>query len=168
MPDLSAAFAAIRQSVGNANEGLPQQVFEFISTLTPMINVDLLIQDEDGRTLLTWRDDCHFDKGWHVPGGIVRFREDCATRIKKVAETELGADVEYGNAPIAVAEIIDHDRELRGHFISMLYRCSLKGKPDPARRFEAANPQAGDWQWHARCPENILPVHRIYCPFMSR
>lgn len=166
MPDLSSAFAAIRKSVGDASAGLPQEVFEFVSTLTPMINVDLLVQDEQGKTLLTWRDDPHFDKGWHVPGGIIRFREDRATRILKVAETELGTEVEFDPAPIAVAEIIDHDRELRGHFISLLFRCSLKSAPNPDTRFDADAPKAGAWEWHTHCPEDILPVHKIYCPFM--
>lgn len=166
MPDLADAFFAIRQSVSNPADGLPQQVFEFISTLTPMINVDLLVQDEQGRTLLTWRDDAHFGKGWHVPGGIIRFREDYALRIKQVAQSELGADVHFEPAPIAVSQIIDHDRELRGHFISLLYRCSLKAEPDPKRLFKADGPMAGHWQWHTHCPDDVLPVHKIYCPFI--
>jgi hypothetical protein len=33
-------------------DGLPEELFLFLSRLTPLINVDLLIQDDDARTSL--------------------------------------------------------------------------------------------------------------------
>lgn len=41
-----------------------------------MVNVDLLIKNvSSNETLLTWREDEYYGPGWHVPGGIVRFKE---------------------------------------------------------------------------------------------
>ena len=53
--------------------------------LTPLVNVDLLIKDS-GRTLLTWRDDEFYGPGWHIPGGILGFKERALDRLAKVAE----------------------------------------------------------------------------------
>ena len=52
--------------------GLPEPLFLFATTLMPVVNVDLLVADEQRRLLLTWRDDVHYGKGWHIPGGCVQ------------------------------------------------------------------------------------------------
>ena len=88
------------------------------------INVDLLIQDDRSRTLLTWRDDEFFGPGWHVPGGIIRYKESAADRIRACAREELGADVSSDAAPLLVLERIG-DQDTSGHHISLLYRCRL-------------------------------------------
>jgi hypothetical protein len=46
-----------------SHQGLPEDVFLFLSRITPLINDDLLTKDEMNRTLLTWRDD-----GFSAPG----------------------------------------------------------------------------------------------------
>lgn len=78
------AIEVLSAAVVDPPIGLPEEVFLFISRLTPMINVDLLIQDERKRTLLTWRDDERLGPGWHVPGGIIRFKEEIQLRVKAV------------------------------------------------------------------------------------
>ncbi len=54
--------------------GLPLDLFEFSTTLLPFINVDLLIQNQKGQILLSWRDDKHYGTGWQIPGGIIRMK----------------------------------------------------------------------------------------------
>ena len=103
---LTEAIAAIEQECQNPNAGLPFEVFKLVSKLTPMINVDLLIKDASGKTLLTWREDPLCKAGWHIPGGIIRFMENIDTRIHKVAIAELGADVSFEKKPLAVTEFI--------------------------------------------------------------
>ena len=71
LPD-AISFLYSRTSEG---QDLPEELFRFISTISPLVNVDLLIKDDTNRTLLTWRDDEHYGAGWHVPGGIIRFKE---------------------------------------------------------------------------------------------
>src|SRR5438105_4861558 len=68
--DMRAAVQGLGCPLGDTGAGLPPEVFLFLSRVTPLLNVDLLIQDDRGRTLLTWRDDEFFGAGWHVPGGI--------------------------------------------------------------------------------------------------
>lgn len=52
-------------------KGLPEPVFEFVSSVTPMVNVDLLVRDENNRILLSWREDKFSGNVWHIPGGII-------------------------------------------------------------------------------------------------
>ena len=147
--------------------GLPEELFLFVSRITPLINVDLLIQDDSGRTLLTWRSDQFYGPGWHVPGGIIRFKEAAADRIRMVAEQELGAVVEFDAAPILVREGIKPERRERAHFISLLYKCRLLSDLDPRRRYSADAPASDQWQWHKICPENLIQEQRSYAAFMG-
>ena len=86
----------------DARNGMPEEVFLAISTLMPIPNVDLLIRDESGRILLSWRDDMYFGKGWHIPGGCIRFKETMLERVKETAILELHTEVEINPIPLAV------------------------------------------------------------------
>lgn len=154
--------------IPNPSQGLPEEVFLFLSGITPLINVDLLIQDERKQTLLTWRDDNYSAPGWHIPGGIIRFKETAAERIHATAQQELHAMVEFDPTPLALHEIIHPVRDERGHSISLLYRCRLLSTLDASRHCQASHPQRDAWQWHPQFPENMVPAQGIYRPFFSR
>jgi len=158
--NIHEAIEFLDKQISNPQSGLPEDVFFFISRITPMINVDLLIKDENGRILLSWRDDQFVGAGWHLPGGIVRFKEKLETRILKVAEKELGTAVEFDPVPIAVNQIIcEHDT--RGHFISVLYKCFLSSNYIP-KNTGLTPKDVGFLMWHDSCPENLVKVHEIY------
>jgi len=116
---------ALEAAAGDPRRGLPEDIFLLLSRLTPLVSVDLLIRDDRGRTLLTWRDDEYYGAGWHVPGSIIRFKELAVDRIHACAREELGAVVSCEPAPVLVAELIDTAERSRGHTISLLYRCRL-------------------------------------------
>ncbi len=162
---LHEAIARLDEAAGKPGMDLPEELFLFISRVTPLVNVDLLVKDEHGHTLLTWRDDEFYGSGWHVPGGIIRYKEHAADRIRKVAEQEIGSPVEFDPVPIVIIETMSEQRE-RGHFLSMLYRCRLLGEPDPALR-ALERPRRGDWKWHTGTPDDLLPVHQVYERFFE-
>lgn len=159
--NIAEAIAFINNQITDPSKGLSDEIFYFVSQVTPLVNVDLLIKDEDDRTLLAWRDDKYSGTGWHIPGGIVRFQEKFETRINKVAESEVGTHVEYDLVPIAINELINPELEARNHFISFLYRCFLsknhkidnKGRLSSEPRFLA---------WHDKCPNNLIIYHKNY------
>jgi colanic acid biosynthesis protein WcaH len=157
----NAIFAELDAWAKSPQDGLPHELFRFVSRLVPLVNVDLLIQDERRGTLLTWRHDENYGPGWHVPGGIIRYRETAAARIRATALRELEAEVEYDPEPIRIQEVIDPARGERGHFISLLYRCRLIGAPGQHLRAHA-DPKAGDWAWHRECPANLIPEQKAY------
>ena len=82
--DLKYHIDKVLEHVNNAKDGLPTDVFYFVSQLTPLINVDLLVKNKSGQVLLTWRDDRFYGPAWHIPGGIIRFKEKIEDRIEKV------------------------------------------------------------------------------------
>jgi ADP-ribose pyrophosphatase YjhB (NUDIX family) len=133
--------------------------------MIPMVNVDLLIKDETGRTLLSWRDDQYAGTGWHIPGGIVRFKENLEERLLKVAETEIGAPVEFEAVPIAINQLFC-DFDTRGHFISILYRCFLSNKFVP-KNTGLSNKDPGYLKWHNSCPANLIKMHEIYRKYIN-
>ena len=102
---LNKLLLEIEHYIDDHREGLTEEIFYFISKLTPLVNVDLLIKNELNETLLTWRDDKFYGPAWHIPGGIIRFREKFDSRILKVAMQELGAEVTHEENPIAIREL---------------------------------------------------------------
>jgi colanic acid biosynthesis protein WcaH len=159
-------LAALEAWVGNPEEGLPQDLFRALSRLAPLVNVDLLIRDERLGTLLTWRHDENYGPGWHIPGGIIRYKETAAKRIRLTAREELGADVEFDPEPACITEAIDPVRRDRGHLFSLLYRCRLVGAPAERLRQSRAEPEPGQWAWHRACPANLIPEHDHYRRFL--
>jgi colanic acid biosynthesis protein WcaH len=163
---MTAPLEIIESTIQDPTKGLPEDIFLFISRITPLVNVDLLIRNELNQTLLTWRNDGYYPAGWHVPGGIIRYKETMQERIHAVAATELGATVDYSQSPLAINEIIHPNRKNRGHFISFLYQCRLTGKLDDSIRYAVGNPRPGEWAWHDKCPDNFISVHEIYRTFI--
>lgn len=162
------AIATLRAAIGPApRSGLPEELFLFVSSLTPLVNVDLLVRDDAGRVLLGWRHDDFYGPGWHVPGGIIRFKEDAARRVAAVAARELGARVRFDPEPLCIHEIVNDVREERGHFISILYACTLETPLDERLRFNPDAPVDGAWDWHAHCPDSLIDVHDIYRPWLA-
>lgn len=164
-----SAIDELYACIPDPTQGLPEEVFRFASAIVPMINVDLLIHNKQGQTLLTWREDEFFPPGWHIPGGIIRYKETAHDRIRKVAASELGTGVHASEAPIAFNEIImEPPWRIRGHFISLLYRCELIGTPAAAEAADMASPRAGEWAWHSGCPNDLYKSQEVYRTFIVR
>lgn len=163
---MKATIDALASLIENPSKGLPEDLFLFITSITPMINVDLLIKNQKKQTLLTWRDDGFWSPGWHIPGGIVRYKETMIDRINAVAAIELRSGVSFKTSPIAINEIIHPTRKVRGHFISFLFECSLTGDVDPKIMYKQGVPNPGEWAWYDKCPDNIISVHEMYREFI--
>ncbi len=159
-------IAALEKYAPNPSKGLPDEVFFYISRTTPLVNVDLLIKDENRRTLLSWRNDQYAGNGWHIPGGIVRFKEALETRIKKVAENEIGIDVDFDLVPITIKQCFREERD-RGHFISFLYKCFLPSSFIPDNK-GLSHEDAGYLMWHDFCPDNLLKVQEMYREYINQ
>ncbi len=147
-------------------KGLTNGLFTFASSLIPIVNVDLFITDNDGRLLLSWRDDTYFGEGWHIPGGCLRIRETLENRIQKTALMEIGTKVEYEKEPISVREAILQqsrpwldNRLERSHNISFLYKAWL---PDGFEIFNGDKQvhDSGYLQWFDHIPDDLLIAHR--------
>ena len=164
--NIAGAIVVLDKHVPNPSAGLPDEVFFYISRTTPLVNVDLLIKDENGRTLLSWRNDQYAGKGWHLPGGIVRFKETLETRVKKVAETEIGVNVSFDTNPMALNQLIHPERDIRSHLISILYKCFLTSTFVPQNKGLSIE-DSGYLMWHDSCPDNLIKVHEMYRRYIN-
>lgn len=72
---LTAVINELRLEIKKENidpaEDLGDELFLVVASLTPIVNVDILIVKE-GNILLSWRDDEQCGAGWHLLGGCVR------------------------------------------------------------------------------------------------
>jgi len=156
--NINEAIKLLEKHILNPLLGLPEEIFFFVSRITPLVNVDLLIKNEQNQTLLTWRDDGFGPPGWHIPGGIIRYKETIVARVQAVATNELGVGVAFEPTPIVTNEII-LGRRTRGHFISLLYQCRLLTRLDEKLKCKSDLPNSGEWKWHDSCPDNLIEVH---------
>lgn len=141
----------------DAKNGIGEELYLAISQLTPSVNVDLIIKSPDLKsTLLTWRHDEFYGPGWHVPGGVIRFKEKMLDRVHKVADGELGCKVKVNSEPIGYHEMFNHTRDVRGHFVCFVFQVELYDSPSLAK-FAGENPENGQCRWFSSCPDNLIP-----------
>ncbi len=160
------AIELLEKSIPNPEKGLSDEVFYYISRTTPLVSVDLLIQDEDLGTLLSWRDDQYTGQGWHVPGGIIRYKESIISRINQVSKSELATEVVFEPVPIAINQIIAYQQRDRAHFVSLLFKCRVPDDFEINNRvLDESDP--GYLRWFQQCPDDILSWHQIYRPFID-
>ena len=152
----------------NGYGGLPEEVFEFVSAVSPVPNVDLLIINERKEILLSWRNDQYYGEGWHIPGGCIRFGESIEERIHKTAWAELGCDVIYEKQPLTVADAIRGENQqlqnpcVRGHNVTILFRCKLKTDLDIVSEQKKIAGQDGFLKWFPEIPVDLLKIHFCY------
>ena len=162
-------FQEAMKSEGISPEkGLGTEGFLFVSTLMPVISVDLIVINEKKELLLSWRDDPHSGTAWHIPGGCIRLMETAEERLQKTALAELGTWVETSSEPIKVFEIfsgkyrkgVENCLE-RSHFITLSYLCKVpKGYSIPTDKSQAGT--VGSLKWFSTLPENLVRVQDCY------
>ena len=166
------AIRQLRSLELDPQNGLPQELFLLVSSLVPLVNVDLLVVNEKNQLLLSRRNDAYFEKSWHIPGGCMRMYESFSQCIHATALRELGCDVTFSERPIAVRNIIrgadsrqEHPNE-RGHNVAVLFRCSLpegyvidngdKGPDDD-----------GFLRWFDVLPQDFMQIQMEYADILS-
>ena len=92
--DLSEIVKQLKSSLGDPSQGLPEEVFLFVAGG----HADGQRRSVDSRRRRPHALDLArrrlLPPGWHIPGGIIRYKETLASRIAAVAETELGTTVQ--------------------------------------------------------------------------
>ena len=152
----------------NPSIGLGEELFMAVSALVPIVNVHLLVYNDKRQFLLAWRNDAHCGKGWHVPGGCIRFKETFEERIRKVAKNELGlTDFTFDRKPVKVFEIIDNSRREienqneRAHFITLVFRCYVPDNYEIDNQ-EKKEGDVGFVKWFDNLPEDLIPIQKCY------
>lgn len=140
----------------DARTGLGNELYETISQLVPSVSIDLIIRNYQlTDTLVTWREDKFYGPGWHVPGGVLRFKELLDERIQIVLLDELGVESYKCGGRIGVHEMFNEERDIRGHFISLVYEVILTTPPRESLR-AGSRPRNGQWAWFKECPSDLI------------
>ena len=161
---LKAVINELYEEIKKANidpaNGLGEDLFLTVASLTPIVNVDILVV-KDGCVLLSWRDDEQCGSGWHLPGGCVRLKETLEQRLHVCAKKELGTDIICDMKPLLVTENINPKRDKgRTHFISFLYGCVLV---DENKLLLLDSKEIkGHLGWFNQIPEHFLSVQDFY------
>lgn len=72
---------------------LEQQLFETIVEHTPLISIDLIILNSEGKALLGQRQNRPAQNFWFVPGGRILKNESFAEAFKRITFDELGVEI---------------------------------------------------------------------------
>ena len=137
---------------------LPQHLFDYVSSITPLISVELIITCPDDCVLLSWRDDGVYGPGWHLPGGIVRHKESLLKRIRIVASQECSIENFDTCTFLQVNQIMNPNRNHRGHFITILYGITLDYVPS----IEKNDLKNGSLGLFSSAPCNLIVQHRQF------
>lgn len=79
---------------------LPADQWLAIVRHAPLVSVDLVCEDPQGRVLLGWRENRPARHTWFVPGGVIRKNERVAQALARVLQAELALDTSAGLPPL--------------------------------------------------------------------
>ncbi len=147
--------------------GLPNHLFNYVSSITPLVNIDLLVCHPNKGFFLVWRDDQYYGPGWHIPGGIIRFKEKLTQRIDIVAKEELGLSEIKSPQLIAINQIQHLNRSERGHFFSFLFSALPTFYPQLSTKTNSLL-KNGSIRWHQHVPSNLIAQHKRYIPYLEQ
>ena len=137
-------FSSLVKKIDKPHEGLPQPVFDALLEIVPFVACELIVANKEKGLLLTWRNDKWF-RGWHFPGGLLRFRESFEERIQAVAWKELGVNI----SKFKLLYPKDCSQGARGHCVSLVFECETAMTPKKGKFFK-------------KMPKNIVEAHKEF------
>lgn len=106
---------------------LPLSTFTTVIQSTPLVSIDLIVQNSDEKVLLGYRNNRPAQGFWFVPGGRIFKDETMATAFKRLTLNELGAEFSISQAQfIGPFEHFYRDNlteeKFSTHYIALGYR----------------------------------------------
>lgn len=134
-------LSSLLKKINNPHKGLSRPVFDALLNIVPFVACELVVINKKG-ILLTWRNDKWW-KGWHFPGGLMRYGENFDERIQKTAQNELGVNI----TGYKFLFIKNYNQGVRGHTVSLFFLCKSDMKPKDGKFFK-------------KMPKNIIKEHK--------
>jgi colanic acid biosynthesis protein WcaH len=112
---------------------------------TPLVSIDLIVHDPDGKILLGFRKNRPAQNTWFVPGGKIMKDERMADAIRRISKAELGIEIPCEGFQFkGVYEHLYPDNfadspGISTHYIVLAYEThltSLLGPPPPDQHSE--------------------------------
>jgi colanic acid biosynthesis protein WcaH len=146
---------------------LSSEAFLAVVRDAPLVSIDLLVEDPDGRLLVGLRSNEPARGFWFVPGGRVRKGERLAEALRRIAEGELGQPLALDDCRLD--GVYEHHyttnfAEAEGittHYVVLAYRVRLD--PLPPLRPDGQHQQL---RWltpeELRMDPSVHPYTRVY------
>lgn len=104
----------------------------------PLVSIDLIVEDPQGRVLLGLRENAPARGSWFVPGGAIRKAETLDAAFARIAAAELGLPLSRRDARLL--GVYEHhypdnfagDPGFGTHYVVLAHRLPLGGEPRPA------------------------------------
>lgn len=114
---------------------LSKEVFTTVLDSTPLVSIDLVIQDAEGRVLLGERKNRPAQGYWFVPGGRILKNESLADAFKRLTLAELGEAFSITDATLQGPYDHFYSDSVFGdspstHYVAIAYRLSVDELPD--------------------------------------
>ncbi|MGR6804897.1 GDP-mannose mannosyl hydrolase [Sphaerotilus natans] len=130
---------------------LPRETLVEVVRHTPLVSIDLICRDPQGRVLLGWRSNRPAQASWFVPGGRILKDERIEQAIERIAAAELGlpAALAAQARPLGVYQHLypDNFAGIEGvttHYVVLGWTLDL-----PAGELQAADAQHRELRWFA-------------------
>jgi hypothetical protein len=123
---------------------IPATAYHWIHKLVPWPAVEVLIYDDDGRFLLSHRNDDFV--GWHIPGGFIKPNEDYQTACNRNVRKEKIVDA-VTDLRLISSHIWLSGEHPFGFPISLIIACKALGEVV----------ERDDLKWFSEIPVDIIP-----------
>jgi len=134
---------------------LSQKEFDEIFNKVARLTVELIIKTDAG-VVLTLRSIEPCKGEWHIPGGTVRHGETLVEAVERVAEDELGVEVEVQEQIGYIEYPTLKDYGYRGWPVGIAFECRVKsGELRGSEQGEAV-------ECFKQLPENIFPSQEAF------
>lgn len=122
---------------------LPADTFKTIVEFTPLISMDLIVEDHNGNILLGKRNNPPAKDFWFVPGGRILKNETLENAFSRLTKNELNIDIPYNQAEfLGVYEHFYEDsifgNDISTHYVVLAYkiRCNHLSQLPPEQHSE--------------------------------
>ena len=118
---------------------------------TPLVSIDLILEDREGKVLLGKRVNRPAQGYWFVPGGRIRKNEKLADAFKRISSNELGLTLLITDAQLLGA--FDHiyndncfgEEGINTHYVVLGYKINAQDRFDIV-----ADSQHTEFKWWSR------------------
>ncbi|MDP3858519.1 MAG: GDP-mannose mannosyl hydrolase [Stagnimonas sp.] len=117
---------------------LPRAEWLQVVRNAPLVSIDLILIDPQGRVLLGLRENEPARDCWFVPGGVIRKGESLDAAFSRIAETELGLPLRRQDAELLGVYEHFYQQNFAGaagfgtHYVVLAHRLALAGALQPA------------------------------------
>lgn len=127
---------------------LPPDTFRTVVASAPLVSIDLLVHDLQGRYLVGCRRNPPAQGSWFVPGGRIRKNERIATALRRLQRDELGTALRLGEPSFRGVHEHFYETNFAGeagcstHYVVLAYAVALQG---PVSGLPSS--QHGQYRW---------------------